>query len=141
MFKGKNNPMYGKENRWGTHTKKAKKQIGLAKRDEKSWNWKGDKAGYTSIHYWVHRRKPKPLGCEKCKKEKNRLELSNNSGKYLRDIKDYEWLCCSCHKYKDRGTKICPKCNVRNKYKNWSYCKECYNKYQQQRYSKLEVVK
>jgi len=29
------------------------------------------------------------------------LELSNISGKYKRDINDYEWLCVKCHRIKD----------------------------------------
>lgn len=58
--------------------------------------WKGDKARYHAIHRWVERRKEKPLLCSKCKQNK-KLELSNISGKYKRDIFDYEWVCRSCH--------------------------------------------
>jgi len=64
------------------------------------YNWKGDAVGYDGVHSWVRKRKPKPLLCERCQKSLAK-ELSNNSGKYLRDVNDYEWLCSSCHKKKD----------------------------------------
>ena len=45
---------------------------------------------------------PKCAFCERCK-EKKKVELSNISGRYKRDIKDYEWLCRKCHiKYDKR---------------------------------------
>ncbi len=60
-------------------------------------NWKGERIkSYSAQHQWVSRHKLKILKCEKCNKEK-RLELANISGKYKRDIKDYLWLCRSCH--------------------------------------------
>lgn len=63
---------------------------------EKNGYWKGDKVGYAGVHLWIRRRKIKPKVCEKCKKEK-RLDLSNVSGKYKRDVNDYRYLCKSCH--------------------------------------------
>jgi len=58
--------------------------------------WKGEDAKYDAIHNWIRRHKPKPKLCENCKKSK-RLQLANLSGKYLRDINDYKYLCSSCH--------------------------------------------
>jgi hypothetical protein len=63
--------------------------------------WKGDKAGYTSIHDWVKKYKVKPIICEKCGETK-KLGLSNISGEYKRDVNDYEWLCHLCHRLKDK---------------------------------------
>lgn len=63
--------------------------------------WKGDDAGYTSIHDWVKKYKPTSKICDRCHKEK-RLEIANISGLYRRDIKDYRWLCHRCHKKYDR---------------------------------------
>ena len=65
---------------------------------EDHYAWKGDKASYSAIHYWVARNKIKPEGCEKCGKINCRLELANISGKYKRDINDYDWLCVKCHR-------------------------------------------
>lgn len=56
--------------------------------------------GYSGIHAWVRKRKPKPQFCEQCK-IKPPIDLANLSGKYMRDIADYVYLCRSCHKIKD----------------------------------------
>lgn len=74
---GFRNPMWGKVN-------------------DSSPNWKGEKACLGSIHAWVKRRKPKPVFCEYCNDNKA-MELANLSGKYLRDVDDFMWLCCRCH--------------------------------------------
>jgi hypothetical protein len=69
------------------------------KRDERNPHWKLH-PGLTSIHKWVRLRKPKPKNCESCGRNKPR-DLANISQKYKRDINDFEWLCRSCHEYKD----------------------------------------
>lgn len=43
-----------------------------------------------------------PKCCKKCHKNNLKLQISNISGEYKRDIEDYEWLCQSCHAKKDR---------------------------------------
>jgi len=58
--------------------------------------WKGDNVGYDALHNWVHKHLPKPDSCPSCNQVK-RLDASNISGKYLRDITDWQWLCHSCH--------------------------------------------
>jgi len=63
---------------------------------ENNGMWKGDNVGYNGLHTWVRKRKKKPLLCEKCKTRKA-VDLSNISGKYLRDINDFEYLCRKCH--------------------------------------------
>ena len=65
--------------------------------EEKASNWKGDKAKYGAIHAWVRKYKPKSMFCEKCGIITSKLDVANISGKYLRDISDYRWLCRSCH--------------------------------------------
>ena len=69
---------------------------------------------YRAIHKWARNNVPKPQNsiCPICKKKK-RLEISNKSGEYKRDIKDYEWICHSCHqkghrtgKYKNKRFKF-----------------------------------
>jgi hypothetical protein len=69
-------------------------------------NWKGDDVGKgTALHEWIKRRLIKPDKCEHCKKSKS-LELANKSGKYLRILTDWLWLCRSCHcNYDKIGTK------------------------------------
>jgi len=66
--------------------------------------WKGDKVKYKPLHAWVRRHLPKPDLCVICKiTEPN--EVSNISGKYLRDLNDYRWLCWSCHRKMDGAVK------------------------------------
>lgn len=63
-------------------------------------NWKGNAVQYAGLHSWIKRHKPKPNICEDCKKNKP-YDLANISGKYLRDIADYKWICRRCHMIKD----------------------------------------
>jgi len=61
---------------------------------------KGDDAGYDAIHAWVRRRKTKPELCEKCDLVPP-VDLANRSGKYLRDLTDWDYLCRRCHMNSD----------------------------------------
>ena len=102
---------------------------------EKNGMWKGDKVGYEAIHAWIKRRLPQPSYCEKCNKESKKLDLANISGKYLRRLDDWEYLCRSCHmesdgRFKnllkginDRPKKPCQKCNELTTGFKW--CKYC----------------
>ena len=72
--------------------------------------WKGDKCSYNSLHCWVKRWIPKPKRCTHCgklggkhKSGKSILEAANISGKYLRDLSDWVWVCTPCHSKLDRG--------------------------------------
>jgi len=71
-----------------------KKQIG-----DKNINWKGDNVSYRSLHKWVNRNKKK-TPCVLCGSNK-KIQASNISGEYKRDINDFEWLCSYCHVRKD----------------------------------------
>lgn len=66
--------------------------------------WMGDNAGYTAIHEWLAKNKPKPSFCEMCR-ERPPVELSYNykNAEWTRDPEDYQWLCTSCHRLKDIG--------------------------------------
>lgn len=90
---------YGKEKAEDIKRKVSKTRIGI-NANEKHGLWKGNDVGRESLHAWIKRRKPKPEFCERCGKKEPK-ELSNNSGKYKRDINDFEWLCISCHRKKD----------------------------------------
>jgi len=70
---------------------------------EKNSQWKGEDVGYSALHNWIRRHKPKPELCERCNKTKP-YDLSNVSGNYQRDIKDYKWLCRTCHINYDYST-------------------------------------
>lgn len=68
--------------------------------NKKNGMWKGDKVSYKTLHQWIRRHKTKTKLCEKCKIKKP-YDLANISGKYKRDIKDFKWLCRSCHMLSD----------------------------------------
>lgn len=66
--------------------------------------WKGNKASYRALHYWLRRQLGKPTKCIKCNKESNKpriIQWANIDGKYRRISSDYIPMCCSCHKLHD----------------------------------------
>ena len=71
-------------------------------KEEKNPSWKGDDVGYWGVHDWVryHKDQPEDGLCEMCKKAIG-IQWANKSGKYQRDLGDWEWLCPKCHKYRD----------------------------------------
>ena len=52
------------------------------------------------MHKWIQKHLIKPQTCRDCNKPL-KLELANISGKYLRDVSDWEWLCHFCNLNKD----------------------------------------
>jgi hypothetical protein len=64
-------------------------------------NWKGDKVGKDAVHIWVKRRYKRPNNCQECNKPNKLLDLANTSGKYLRDVTDWRYLCRKCHMSSD----------------------------------------
>ena len=97
--KGKPTWMKGKH-----HTEETRRKISEERKGKycgkKNISWKGDNASYSALHTWVHKHKPQSATCEHCHKVKP-LEAANISGKYLRDVNDYLWLCPRCHLYFD----------------------------------------
>jgi hypothetical protein len=62
--------------------------------------WKGDNVGYGALHDWVRKYLSKPDLCPKCNVVAP-YNVANLSGKYLRDLSDWEWLCVPCHMVQD----------------------------------------
>jgi len=73
------------------HSDLTKEKIRVNNLNEKNGMWKGDNVGYSQLHNWIRKYKPKTKLCEKCK-ERKPLDIANISGKYKRDINDFEWL-------------------------------------------------
>jgi len=97
---------------------RSKRCLSCSTKGKRNGLWKGNEVGYLSLHEWIKRYKPKPELCGDCKKKKP-MDLANISGKYRRDVNDFEWLCRSCHMKKDGRMKnlkqnqnknICFKC-------------------------------
>ncbi len=82
------------------------------KKNENNPNWKGDRVKYLALHQWIRRHKIKPELCERCNKDKP-YDLANMSGKYKRDINDFEWLCRKCHMVEDNRLNLLKKFNFK----------------------------
>lgn len=82
------------------HTDEVKKIISDAVTGEKHAFWKGDDVGRGCLHKWVRRHLPKPHFCVLCNKAPP-IDVSNISGKYLRDLSDWQWVCRLCHYHFD----------------------------------------
>lgn len=64
---------------------------------------------YRSLHLWVESKLGKPNLCKFCGKTEGKIEWSNISGKYKKDITDWQRLCTKCHRqfdFKDKPEKI-----------------------------------
>lgn len=65
--------------------------------------WKGDAAGYTSLHKWVRRNFEKSGRCEECSAE-GKTDWANVDHRYHRVREDWVELCRSCHRLYDLGS-------------------------------------
>lgn len=91
--RGKNTRLTGKENYEITYN------YGI-----KHYAWKGEKASYRALHYWLRRHLGKPIICTTCSKIDKRpryIQWANIDGKYRRILTDYRAMCVSCHKLHD----------------------------------------
>jgi hypothetical protein len=103
------------------------------------YNYKGNKVGYSGIHHWIKKKLGSPNYCEHCKTtDKNKkYHWSNISGKYRRDVDDWQRLCVKCHSKYDMNARkeITIKCvvcgnKVKTKSKKRKFCSSsCSNKY------------
>lgn len=94
----------GKTKSCGCLQKELAGKRNLGRKGKESTAWKGDDATCSAVHKWLSENKPKPKLCERCK-ERMAVELSYNgkNGEWSRNPEDYEWLCGSCHCFKDKG--------------------------------------
>ncbi len=67
---------------------------------ENNFNWKSDDVGYAALHQWIKKRKEKPYNCTSCGVNRA-IDLANISGRYKRELDDWEYLCRKCHMIKD----------------------------------------
>lgn len=72
-------------------------------RNEKHFNWKGNKVGYRALHSWIVRKMGKAIKCEFCGKTAPiTIQWANKSHKYKRNLSDWLQLCVPCHKEYDK---------------------------------------
>jgi len=97
------NPNYGmRGKKHSEETKKIISKLALVRPrpdmiGERNPMWKGDKVGYGTLHRFIRRHTNQPNHCQKCNKNSKFLDLANISGKYERDINDFQYLCRRCH--------------------------------------------
>ena len=93
--KGENNPNFGKPK-----SEEWKQMMREKLSGSNHPSWKGENCALRTLHQWIAKNKPKPSFCEKCGKVPP-IDVANISGKYKRDIEDFEWLCRRCHMKSD----------------------------------------
>jgi group I intron endonuclease len=98
LLSGKNNPFYGRHHTEKTKQKMSNNHVALFGVNHPLW--KGNNVKYAALHTWIKRNKPKPYTCEMCN-EREPHDLANISGKYKRDVDDFQWLCVPCHRRYD----------------------------------------
>lgn len=88
-----------------TRSEAAKITLNGVKQNESNPMWKGDKAGYGSIHTWVRKRLGTPAKCENCgRTDQKKYEWANlDDHSCKRNLKDWIRLCAKCHRRFDRG--------------------------------------
>lgn len=84
-----------KNTTWETRERKRLSMLGKNK-GSKHGLWKGNAAGYSAVHRWVRRNKPKPDYCEICHKRAD-VDLANITGVYKRDFNNWMYQCHECH--------------------------------------------
>jgi len=67
-------------------------------------SWKGDEAGYSSLHERVDNQRGKPKECSVCGEvgKDKRYEWANLTGNYT-DVMDYQRMCKLCHSNYDKN--------------------------------------
>ena len=111
-------------------------------RESNIYNYKGENAGYSVKHKWVKDKFGIPSYCEYCKSTiQKQYQWSNISGKYRKDVSDWQRLCAKCHSKYDREKRkeIIVKCivcdmDIRTKSKKRKFCsKRCSSRYYRSR--------
>jgi hypothetical protein len=82
------------------HRPETIEKMRLVKLGERNPIWKGDNVSYRSLHEWIGNHLPKPEYCQICNKDKP-YDAANISGRYLRDLNDWQYLCRACHMESD----------------------------------------
>ncbi len=102
---GLGRPSWNKGLKTGLSFWRGKKRPDISERlkGESSYAWKGDDAGYSSIHKWIHRWKGRADHCDGCGIKGKRYEWSNVDHKYRRVLDDYIPMCASCHRNYDKN--------------------------------------
>lgn len=82
-------------------------------KEKSNFQWKGERATYSSKHSWVARHKTKPKNCENCGVEGDSRQItwSNIDHEYKRNLNDYKALCWYCHNKHHRDNHLVARLN------------------------------
>jgi hypothetical protein len=73
------------------------KRLESLPRGENHYKW-NENVGYYGIHVWVKKVLGTPDKCDICEEIKSKRFMWHNlSGKYLRDVSDWQRVCAICH--------------------------------------------
>ena len=98
----------------GCLRKQKLKQMAKTYKNEHHPQWTGDNIENRGAHCWISKNKVKPSLCERCN-ERPVKELSYKHSKgWSRNPEDYEYLCTSCHKLKDKNKEAKQLTKIRN---------------------------
>jgi hypothetical protein len=134
---GEANGMYGRH-----HTEDAKKRIGSGNLSINNGMWRGNLVSKSALHLWVKSRLSKPERCQACNRKTKKLDMANISGRYLRKLSDWKWLCRRCHMLsdgrmnnllqgtQDRKLKACVVCGTMTN--RTLYCITCYKEHRKE---------
>lgn len=88
----------------GKHCSRSCRNKVYVLKEDKNPRWKGDSAGYSSMHKWFRKYSGVEKICIICS-SKNNLQVANIYHTYKRIKEDYRFFCAKCHaKYdKSRG--------------------------------------
>jgi hypothetical protein len=114
---------------------------------EKNHNWKGEEASYNAKHHWVKRHYGDADHCSLNPTHKSPLFVWHNiSGRYKRDITDWEQLCQSCHLLGHLRVPYCVNGHEYNESNTYMYksgkrkCKKCFAIYQKEYRERLKIL-
>lgn len=98
----------GHPNYFFKHTAFAIKKIRDAQIGENNYQWKGEKAAYSSKHHWINKKLGKATKCSLCPKTGTGCQIhwANIDHKYRRVEQDWFQACVKCHNEYDRQNNL-----------------------------------
>ena len=98
-YESENKKSYSNHRRWCLGKMKKESYLGINK-GALNAQWKGNDVKYGALHDYIKYYFKKTSFCASCKTSPP-FDVCNISGKYNRDLSDWEWLCRKCHMIKD----------------------------------------
>ncbi len=88
--------VFGHQHKGLTFSEEHRHKLAISKLAENNPQWKGSKVKRTGLHIWVRNHLPEPEKCQICNIAPP-YDLANITGKYNRDLENWQYLCRRCH--------------------------------------------